>query len=113
MSRPDRPATTHPVVPGFHPDPSVCRVGEEYFLATSTFEYAPGVPIRRSSDLVTWSLVGHALSRSDQWPLGTLTDSRGIFAPTLRHHDGKLWMITTDVDGAGGQLLVTAEDPAG
>lgn len=110
---PRRLASHHPVVPGYHPDPSVCRVGEEFFLATSTFEYAPGVPIRRSRDLVDWTLVGHALTRADQWPLGTFADSRGIFAPTLRHHEGRFWMITTDVDGAGGQLLVTTEDPAG
>lgn len=108
-----RTAREVPVVPGYHPDPSVCRVGEEFFLATSTFEYAPGVPIRRSTDLVHWELLGHALTRADQWPLGTFDDSRGIFAPTLRHHDGRFWMITTDVDGLGGQLLVTAEDPAG
>jgi len=108
-----RPASHFPVVPGFHPDPSVVRVGEEYFLATSTFEYAPGVPIHRSTDLVHWELIGHALTREDQWPLGTFKDSRGIFAPTLRFHDGKFWMIVTDVDGGGGQILVTAEDPAG
>src|SRR5690606_37777725 len=66
-----RPASHFPVVPGFHPDPSVVRVGEEYFLATSTFEYAPGVPIHRSTDLVHWELIGHALTREDQWPLGT------------------------------------------
>ncbi|NLF05830.1 MAG: glycoside hydrolase family 43 protein [Actinomycetales bacterium] len=113
MNRPARTAATHPVVPGYHPDPSVCRVGEEYFLATSSFEYAPGVPIHRSTDLVHWELLGHALTREDQWPLGTFADSRGIFAPTLRHHDGRFWMITTDVDGLGGQLLVTAQDPAG
>jgi len=108
-----RPASHFPVVPGFHPDPSVVRVGEEYFLATSTFEYAPGVPIHRSTDLVHWEQIGHALTREDQWPLGTFRDSRGIFAPTLRYHDGKFWMIVTDVDGGGGQILVTAEDPAG
>lgn len=113
MNEARRTAATHPVVAGYHPDPSVCRVGEEYFLATSTFEYAPGVPVRRSTDLESWTLVGHALTRPDQWPLGTFRDSRGIFAPTLRHHDGRFWMITTDVDGEGGQLLVTATDPAG
>ena len=113
MTSQRRPASLFPVIPGFHPDPSVCRVGEWYYLATSTFEYAPGVPIRRSKDLVHWELLGHALTRRDQWPLGTFKDSRGIFAPTLRHHDGRFWMITTDVDGGGGQILVTAEDPAG
>ena len=52
-----------PVIPGFHPDPSICRVGDTYYLATSSFEYAPGVPIFRSTDLRSWELIGHALDR--------------------------------------------------
>ena len=58
----------NPVLPGCHPDPSICRVGDEYFLVTSTFEYFPGLPIHRSRDLVDWELVGHAVHRGSVGP---------------------------------------------
>nr|BFE59376.1 glycoside hydrolase family 43 protein [Dactylosporangium thailandense] len=104
---------TNPVIAGFHPDPSVCRVGEDYYLACSSFEYFPGVPIFHSRDLVHWTQIGNALDRPSQLdlPAGTAS-SGGIYAPTLRHHDGRFWLITTNVSG-GGNLLVTATDPAG
>ena len=102
-----------PVLPGFHPDPSICRVGDTYYLATSSFEYAPGVPIFRSTDLRSWELVGHALDRPTQLDVSKAGPSGGIFAPTLRHHDGRFWMITTNWADDGGQLLVHADDPAG
>jgi xylan 1,4-beta-xylosidase len=102
-----------PVLSGFHPDPSVCRVGDTYYLATSSFEYAPGVPILRSTDLRSWELVGHALHRPSQLDVSKAGPSGGIFAPTLRHHDGRFWMITTNWSDDGGQLIVHAEDAAG
>ncbi|HLM07334.1 MAG TPA: family 43 glycosylhydrolase [Blastococcus sp.] len=102
-----------PVIPGFHPDPSICRVGDTYYLATSSFEYAPGVPIFRSTDLRSWELIGHALHEPSQLDVSKAGPSGGIFAPTLRHHDGRFWMITTNWSDDGGQLLVHAEDPAG
>ncbi|MFJ6677321.1 glycoside hydrolase family 43 protein [Actinosynnema sp. NPDC091369] len=110
---PDRSAFTNPVIPGFHPDPSVCRVGEDYYLVCSSFEYFPGVPIFHSRDLVRWRQVGNVLDRPDQLrlPLDT-PSSAGVYAPTLRHHDGRFWLITTNVSG-DGNLLVTATDPAG
>jgi xylan 1,4-beta-xylosidase len=102
-----------PVLPGFHPDPSICRVGDTYYLATSSFEYAPGVPIFRSTDLRSWELAGHALDRPSQLDVSKAGPSGGIFAPTLRHYGGRFWMITTNWSDDGGQLLVHAEDPAG
>jgi hypothetical protein len=102
-----------PVLSGFHPDPSICRVGDAYYLATSSFEYAPGVPIFRSTDLRSWELVGHALDRPSQLDVSKAGPSGGIFAPTLRHHDGRFWLITTNWSDDGGQLLVHADDPAG
>ncbi len=105
---------TVPIVPGFHPDPSICRVGGTYYLANSSFEYVPGVPIRRSTDLVSWELVGHALTRPSQLPPSEGAANTGIYAPTLRHHDGRFHLVTTNILEAGrGQLIVTAEDPAG
>ena len=106
----------NPVIPGFHPDPSVCRVGDEFFLATSTFTWFPGVPIFRSPNLVDWELIGHALDRPSQLDLSDTGgwSSLGVFAPTLRHHDSRFWMITTNVTNTGARnFFVTAEDPAG
>jgi hypothetical protein len=103
-----------PVVPGFYPDPSVCRVGETYYLAHSSFEYAPGVPIWRSGDLLSWEQIGHALDRESHIPFRAGRPSGGIFAPTLRHHDGRFWLTTTDYHRIfDGQLIVSADDPAG
>ncbi|OQR64446.1 glycoside hydrolase 43 family protein [Streptomyces maremycinicus] len=102
-----------PVVPGFHPDPSVCRVGDVYYLANSSFEYAPGVPIHRSTDLRTWEHIGHALDRPSQLPLEGVAASGGILAPTLRHHDGRFWMVTTLLAAEPRMFLVTAHDAAG
>ncbi|PWJ37994.1 glycoside hydrolase family 43 protein [Sediminitomix flava] len=103
----------NPILPGFHPDPSICRVGEDYYLATSSFEWFPGVPIYHSKDLVNWELIGHALDRPEQLPklINTKT-SRGIYAPTLRYHEGTFYMITTCVQ-CDGNFYVTATDPAG
>jgi xylan 1,4-beta-xylosidase len=102
-----------PVIPGFHPDPSVCRVGDTYYAVTSSFEYAPGVPVFRSTDLRSWEQIGHALHRPAQLDVTTAWSSGGIMAPTLRHHDGRFWMITTNMADGGGHVLVWAEDPAG
>ncbi|MEV4058186.1 family 43 glycosylhydrolase [Amycolatopsis sp. NPDC049688] len=103
---------TVPIVGGFHPDPSICRVGDRYYLANSSFEYVPGVPIRRSTDLVSWELLGHALTRPGQLPPSEGAANTGIYAPTLRHHDGRFFLVTTNILHPG-HLIVTAEDPAG
>lgn len=108
--------SANPVIPGFHPDPSVCRVGDEYYLATSSFEYAPGVPIFRSRDMVAWEQIGNALDRPAQLNVapGLAGANAGIYAPTLRYHDGVFWLITTNVtDFLKGHLIVRATDPAG
>jgi xylan 1,4-beta-xylosidase len=102
-----------PVIPGFHPDPSVVRVGADYYLVTSSFEYAPGVPIFHSRDLVEWEQIGHVLDRATQLDVSAAGASGGIFAPTIRHNDGRFWVITTNTTDAGGQLLVWADDPRG
>jgi alpha-N-arabinofuranosidase len=102
----------NPVVPGFHPDPSVVRVGSDYYLVTSSFEFFPGVPVFHSRDLVHWRQLGHALTRESQLPLAKARTSGGIYAPTIRHHAGTFYVITTNVDG-GGNFYVTAKDPAG
>ncbi|HEX7312557.1 MAG TPA: family 43 glycosylhydrolase [Pyrinomonadaceae bacterium] len=103
----------NPVISGMASDPSVVRVGGDYYLVTSTFEYFPGVPVYHSKDLVHWRLVGHALTRASQLPLIRLTRNGGIWAPTIRHHDGTFYMVTTLKTEAGGNFFVTAKDPAG
>ncbi len=109
-----RGAAGNPVVAGFHPDPSICRVGADYYLACSSFEYFPGVPIFHSRDLVNWTQIGNALDRPSQLRLHPDgTSSGGIYAPTLRHHDGRFWLIVTNVTRGEGNLLVSATDPAG
>ncbi|BCJ62003.1 glycoside hydrolase family 43 protein [Micromonospora endophytica] len=104
----------NPVVAGMHPDPSVCRVGEDYYLACSSFEYFPGVPIFHSRDLVHWEQIGNVLERPSQLVVpNTTSSSGGVYAPTLRHHDGRFWLIVTNVADGGGTLLCTATDAAG
>lgn len=102
----------NPIIPGFHPDPSIWRVGEDYWLATSSFEWFPGVPLYHSRDLVHWRQVGHALDRPSQLPLTGVGASAGIWAPTLRAHQGRFYVITTVV-GGGGNLIVSTSDPTG
>ncbi|WP_155342432.1 glycoside hydrolase family 43 protein [Acrocarpospora pleiomorpha] len=104
----------NPVIPGMHPDPSVCRVGDDYYLACSSFEYFPGVPIFHSRDLVHWRQIGNSLDRPSQLSLPPGTPSSGgVYAPTLRHHDGRFWLITTNVGPGGGAMLFSSADPAG
>jgi len=95
----------NPVIPGFHPDPSICRVGEDYYLAVSSFEFFPGVPLYHSKDLVNWELIGHALTCKSQLLLTGCGASGGIYAPTLRYHNGRFYMITTNMnsDAAPGR----------
>jgi len=107
------PATyANPIVPGFHPDPSIVRVDTDYYLVTSSFEYFPGIPIFTSKDLVNWRQIGHVLTRSTQAPLGTVMSSEGVFAPTIRHHDGTFTVVSSIVNG-GDLFYVTATNPAG
>lgn len=109
----------NPVIPGCHPDPSVCRFGDEYILACSSFAFFPGVPMFRSPDLVQWTQVGNALDRRSQLDLRETAGfpGLGIYAPTIRHHAGRLWLITTlttaRLTDSQQTFLVTAEDPCG
>ncbi|MDR3688295.1 MAG: family 43 glycosylhydrolase [Fimbriimonas sp.] len=102
----------NPIVRGFSPDPSVCRVNDDFYLVNSSFAYFPGVPIRHSRNLSDWELIGHCLTRPSQLPLVKIPIACGIYAPTLRYHAGKFYMITTNVAG-GGNFLVTATDIRG
>ena len=102
----------NPVIPGYHPDPSVCRVGNEFYLVNSTFQYFPGVPIFKSKDLVHWKQIGNVLTRDSQLSLKDATSWTGIYAPTIRYHNATWYMITTNVNGRGN-FMVTAKKPEG
>lgn len=103
---------TNPVIKGFNPDPSVCRVGEDYYLVTSSFQYFPGVPLYHSKDLINWEQIGHVLDRESQIKLTEARSWGGIYAPTIRYHNGKFYMITTNMSSKGN-FIVTTDDPRG
>ena len=86
----------NPIIRGFNPDPSICRAGNKYYLATSSFQYFPGVPIYESEDLINWKQIGHALTRKSQIMLDKVRSSGGVFAPTLRYNDGRFYMVTNN-----------------
>ncbi len=102
----------NPVIRGFNPDPSVCRVNDDFYLVTSSFEYFPGLPIYHSKDLVNWQQIGHCLTRDSQLPLQKVSASGGLYAPSLRYREGVFYVICTNVSG-GGNFYCTATDPAG
>lgn len=108
----DAQSLRNPVIQGFHPDPSVTRVGDWFYVVNSSFQYFPGVPIYKSKDLINWQQVGNVLNRKSQLPLNATTSHLGIYAPTLRYHNNKWYMITTNVTH-GGNFLVTASKPEG
>jgi alpha-N-arabinofuranosidase len=105
----------NPILTGVYPDPSICRVGEDYYLVTSTFEYFPGLPVFHSRDLVHWRQIGHVLDRASQLPLQGVRASGGLYAPTIRYAGGVFYVINTLVDGKSksGNFIVTATNPAG
>ena len=86
----------NPIIKGFYSDPSVCGAYGKYYMVCSTFQYMPGVPIFESSDLVNWKQVGNALTRSSQVDLKSVPSSGGVFAPTIRFHNGRFYMVTTN-----------------
>lgn len=100
----------NPILPGFYPDPSVCVVNDAFYLVNSSFEYFPGVPIWKSTDLIHWQQIGHCLTRNSQLELHGVSPSAGIFAPTIRFHNGLFYMVTTNVS-KGGNFYVTAKNP--
>lgn len=85
----------NPIIPGFHPDPSICRKDNACYLVNSSFEYFPGVPIFKSTDMINWTQIGNCFTRRSQLKLDECPCSGGVFAPTLRFHDGLFYMITT------------------
>lgn len=106
----------NPILRGFHPDPSIVRVGEDYYLATSTFEWWPGVRLHHSRDLVNWELIEYPLNRVSQLDLRGVGASQGIWAPCLTYDDGIFYLVYTVVKAFycnmydTNNYLVTATD---
>ena len=114
----------NPILPGSYPDPSICRVGDEYYLVNSSFEYFPGLPIHKSKDLINWELIGYGLHLREQCTgpvnLVDVQSNGGIHAPTIRYHDGLFYIITTNVyyhqqtnTTDFVNFIITASDAAG
>lgn len=109
----------NPILKGFNPDPSIIRVGEDYYIATSTFEWFPGVQIHHSKDLINWELVTHPLRRISQLDMLGNPDSCGVWAPCLSYHDGTFYLVYSNVRSFDGiwkdtpNYLVTTDDILG
>lgn len=107
----------NPILRGTYPDPSICRVGEDYYMVTSSFAYYPGLPVFHSRDLVHWEQIGHGIHRPDQLDYKNGESFLGPWAPTIRYHKGTFYIINTCVtekrEGNCWNYLITAKDPAG
>ncbi|HEY1661679.1 MAG TPA: glycoside hydrolase family 43 protein [Verrucomicrobiae bacterium] len=111
----------NPILPGFFPDPSICRAGDDFYIANSSFEWFPGVPIHHSKDLMNWQFFSHALTCKSQLDLRGVPDSAGVWAPSLSYADGRFWLIYTCLRNTGAGrpfkdleiFLTTATDIAG
>lgn len=101
---------TNPILAGFYPDPSICKVGEYYYLVTSTFVYYPGIPVFRSKDLVNWKLISYVIHKPEIFNVEGSRVSRGLFAPSIRYHDGLFYVSCTLID-RGGNFISTTADP--
>ncbi|MFJ9561091.1 family 43 glycosylhydrolase [Streptomyces fuscichromogenes] len=103
----------NPLIPGFNPDPSCILVDGTYYAVTSTFEYLPALPVYRSTDFATWEHIGNVATREEQVGIAGTPSTAGVWAPTLRYHDGLYHVIVTVAAGARGCVVFTATDPAG
>ena len=102
---------SNPVLKGFYPDPSICKVDNEFYMINSTFSYFPGIPIFLSSDLVNWKQIGNALDRPEQLNLDGLGVSRGVFAPTISYHKETFYIVSTLIDGKGN-FIIHSKNPS-
>ena len=102
----------NPILPGFYPDPSICRAGNKFYLVNSSFNYFPGLPIFESENLSEWVQIGNAIDRESQFDFSGAFITRGLFAPTIRYNKGKFYIICTLVDKIGN-FFISADNPAG
>ncbi|MGN0150097.1 MAG: glycoside hydrolase family 43 protein [Clostridia bacterium] len=100
----------NPIIRGFNPDPSICRVDNDFYLVTSTFEYFPGIPVYHSTDLVNWTQIGNCIERPEQLPFEIALPDKGIWAPTIRYNKGKFYVTAKFMNY--GNFIVSSENPA-
>jgi xylan 1,4-beta-xylosidase len=103
---------SNPILAGFYPDPSICRVGDDYYIVNSSFSYFPGLPLFHSKDLVNWKQIGNAMNRPEQLNLDGDGVSRGLFAPDITYHKGTFYIVCTLIDKLGN-FVITAKDAKG
>ena len=101
----------NPVLPGFNPDPSLVRVGDDYYIATSTFEWFPGICIHHSKDLVNWELKNYAIEKIDEPGYDLPQHAKGVWAPAIRYHEGYFYIYYGMPDE--GIYMVRAKDALG
>jgi xylan 1,4-beta-xylosidase len=109
LARPAPGQFVNPVISGYAPDPSITRVGDDYYLVTSSFVHYPGLPIYHSRDLVTWTQIGNAIDRPGQVDFSGMKVSAGLMAPSISYHDGLFYIVCTNRKN----FVITATDPAG
>lgn len=103
---------TNPIISGMNSDPSVCRVGDSFYLTTSSCGYFPGIPIYKSTDLINWELIGHCITRPEQMDFIDQSINGGLWATTIRFNNGMFYVISTHMK-RNRNFFVTATDPAG
>jgi xylan 1,4-beta-xylosidase len=102
----------NPIIPGFHPDPSILRVGDDFYLINSTFAFYPGIPVFHSRDMVNWKQIGNAIDRPNQIDMRGIGINRGVFAPAISYHNGTYSIVNTCID-CKFNFIITATNPAG
>lgn len=102
----------NPIIPGFYPDPSICRVGDDYYLVCSSFELSPGIPLFHSKDLANWEQLCYVLTPQNGFYVEKNTGNGGVMAPTIRYYNGTFYIINCNFSDKGN-FIVTAKDPAG
>ena len=102
----------NPIISGFYPDPSICRVGEDFYLITSSFELYPGIPIFHSKDLANWEQIGYVMTKDNGFHVGATNYRGGVMAPTIRYHKGIFYAINANF-ADNGNFIVTATNPRG
>ena len=112
LAKPARTEYSNPILEGFYPDPSMVRVGRDYYLVNSTFAWFPGMPVFKSQDLVHWTQIGNAVDRPGQLDFDKLEMGQGLYAPDISWHDGIFYIVNTCV-GCGGNFVISAKRPQG
>lgn len=108
----NKPKIRNPILPGFYPDPSICRVGEDFYMVCSSFELYPGIPVFHSKDLANWEQLGYAMHQENGFHVEANIYAGGVMAPMIRYHKGTFYIINANFCDQGN-FIVTATDPAG